>query len=346
MKTGAERNQAAIPSSPDDDPRRKEMTIDPKAFQLYRESAGPKTTLPRLLAGIVVIVICWLAVTFGVLTAGFYLYTGFGGYARLMESFITTRPGTLAVFLTFAGIWLGVWIAMRFLHKQKLSALFGPSSRLSASAFLKGLAAVAVTSLLSEIVLYAIAPQFVRTTIALGDWLIFIVPVMLFAFVQTSAEELLFRGYLMRGLAYRFRSPLIWALLPTLAFTLLHWHGGTPMLMTACVLVTIGSFAVLLAFIVYRTGNLGGSMGAHFGNNIFGFLLISHESSFSAFSLYNGAALQALDWTLGTTAAVTLIGIVSCALTALLLFHSRSPLRLTPDRSARTSSFRYGSAPI
>ena len=322
------------------------MTIEPKAFQLYRESAGPKTTLPRLLAGIVVIVICWLAVTFGVLTAGFYLYTGFGGYARLMESFITTRPGTLAVFLTFAGIWLGVWIAMRFLHKQKLSALFGPSSRLSASAFLKGLAAVAVTSLLSEIALYAIAPQFVRTTIALGDWLIFIVPVMLFAFVQTSAEELLFRGYLMRGLAYRFRSPLIWALLPTLAFTLLHWHGGTPMLMTACVLVTIGSFAVLLAFIVYRTGNLGGSMGAHFGNNIFGFLLISHESSFSAFSLYNGAALQALDWTLGTTAAVTLIGIVSCALTALLLFHSRSPLRLTPDRSARTSSFRYGSAPI
>ena len=318
----------------------------PKAFQLYRESAGPKTTLPRLLAGIVVIVICWLAVTFGVLTAGFYLYIGFGGYARLMESFITTRPGTLAVFLTFAGIWLGVWITMRFIHKQRLSTLFSPSGRLSASAFLKGLAAVLITSLISELALYAVAPQFVRTPIPLGDWLIFIIPVMLFAFVQTSAEELLFRGYLMRGLAYRFRNPLIWAVLPTLAFTLLHWHGGAPTLMTVCVLVTIGSFAVLLAFVIYRTGNLGGAMGAHFGNNIFGFLLISHEISFSAFSLYDGAPLQALDWTFGTTVAVTLVGLVSCALTALLLFHSRSPLRLTPDPTAVSSGFEYGSASI
>lgn len=320
--------------------------IEREAFQHYRESAGPKTTVPRLLAGILVIVICWLAVTFIVLTAGFYLYTGFGGYARLMESFITTRPGTLAVFLTFAGIWLGVWIAMRFLHKEKLSVLFGPTSRLSVGAFLKGLAAVLITSLISELALYAIAPQFVRTPIPLGDWIVFVVPVMLFAFVQTSAEELLFRGYLMRGLAHRFRSPLIWAVLPTLAFTLLHWHGGVPTLMTICVLVTIGSFAVLLAFILYRTGNLGGCMGAHFGNNIMGFLLISHESSFSAFSLYDGAPLQALDWTAGTTAAVTAVGIVSCALTAVLLFHSRSPLRLTPDRAAGSPTLPYGSAAI
>jgi membrane protease YdiL (CAAX protease family) len=308
--------------------------IDPRAFQLYRDGAGPKTNLPRLLAGVVVIVLCWLATTFGVLTGGFYLYRGFGGYARLLESFITTRPGTLAVFLTFAGIWLGVWIAMRFIHRQKLSALFGPNGRLSAGGFLKGFSAIAVTSFLSEAALYLIAPQFVRTPIPFAYWLAFIVPVILCAFVQTSAEELLFRGYLMRGLAHRFRSPLIWAVLPTLTFTLLHWHGGSPVLMTVCVLITIGSFAVLLAFIIYATGNLGGSMGAHFGNNIFGFLLISHESSFGAFALYQGTSLQALNWTPAMTVAITLVGIVSCLLSAVLLFHSRSPLRLVPDAAS------------
>jgi membrane protease YdiL (CAAX protease family) len=317
--------------------------IDATAFQRYRETAAPKTTLPRLVAGIVIIVACWLGVTFAVLTGGFYLYTGFGGYARLMESFIATGPGTLVVFLTFAGIWLGVWIAMRFVHGQKLSALFGPSGRLSASGFLKGFASIAITSILSEVVLYDLAPQFVRTPISLGYWLALVIPVMLFAFVQTSAEELLFRGYLMRGLAYRFRSPLIWAVLPTLAFTLLHWHGGTPPLMTACVLITIGSFAALLAFIVYATGNLGASMGAHFGNNIIGFLLISHEQSFSAFSLYNGASLQALDWTPGTAAIIMLVGVVSCLLSAVLLFHARSPLRLTPDRAVGSPALEYGS---
>lgn len=309
--------------------------IDPTAFQRYRDSAGSTATLPRLALGIVLIVACWVAVTFAALFGGFEAArrSGAGIEGMSMQQFAASASGTLSVFASFAGIWIGVWLAMRLLHRQPVARLFGVSGRLSASGFGKGLAAVLLTSAFSELALYAIAPGIGRAPVPLSTWALALIPVSLLAFVQTGAEELLFRGYLLRGLARRFASPLVWGLLPGLAFTLLHWSGGANVAMTVCLLVSIGCFAALLTLIVYATGNLGAAIGAHFGNNITGFLLISHESNFSAFALFAGTPLKALDWSAGMAAYVTLTGIVSCLLTALLLFHPRSPLKLAPDRA-------------
>src|SRR5690606_21415268 len=143
------------------------------------------------------------------------------------EQFLGTTAGLFATLVSFAGIWLGVWIAMRLLHKEKLSRLFGNSARISRSGFLMGFLAVVATSLLTEIAYLAIIPGISRGPIEIGVWFLLIVPVIVFAFVQTSSEELLFRGYLQRGLAARFQSPLVWAVLPTIVFTVLHWSPGS-----------------------------------------------------------------------------------------------------------------------
>ncbi|TIV06007.1 MAG: CPBP family intramembrane metalloprotease, partial [Mesorhizobium sp.] len=118
-----------------------------------------------------------------------------------------------------------------------------------------------------------------------SSWLLFLIPIVLLAFLQTSSEEMLFRGYLLRGLAYRFRSPWIWALLPGLLFTSLHWNSASTFAINACVLVSIGAFALLLTLLVYVTGNLGAGFGAHLGNNLTGFLLISHQEGYNGFAL-------------------------------------------------------------
>jgi hypothetical protein len=148
------------------------------------------------------------------------------------------------------------------------------------------------------------------------------------AFIQTSSEELLFRGYLLRGLAHRYRSPLVWGLFPALVFTCLHWNIGAPLAMNLCVLASIGAFAALVTVLVYVTGNLGAGMGAHFANNLAGFLLISHESALSSFALYRGKPLETIVWTPGSALLIALIGLVCCALTLLILVHPRSPLRV------------------
>lgn len=309
------------------------MTIDPPAFAAYRASAGTRATLPRLALGTLIVVVCWVGTTFAVLFGGLFLADRWAAGAGIasMARFMETPLGTVSALSSFAGIWIGIWLAMRLVHREPLAALFGVSRRLSG--FVKGLAAVLVTSVLSEAAIQLVAPGAARSSISLGAWLVALLPLCLLAFIQTSSEELMFRGYLMRGLARRFRSPLAWALPPGLVFTMLHWNGTFTGL-AACILLTIGAFTALLTFIVWKTGNLGAAMGAHFGNNIVGFLFLAHEESFSAFSLYAGVPLDRLDWTFGLTAYATLTSVAACLLTAALLFHSRSPLRLSGQEPA------------
>jgi membrane protease YdiL (CAAX protease family) len=310
------------------------VTIDSTAFEKYRRSAGEKTTLPRLIAGVATIVVFWVLSTLAVIAVGMIVHARLGGEdggAADMTGFLATPAGVLTALGSFAGIWIGAWLAMRFLHGERLSALFGNSRRIAWSGFAKGFCAVLLTSLLSEILLYAMEPQISRGSIGLASWLVALVPVALLTLLQTSSEELLFRAYLPRGLARRFASPVVWAVLPLLVFTSLHWSGSAAPLMNAAGLLTIGVFAALLMILVYATGNLGASMGAHLANNLFGFLLISHQQAYNAFALFEARPLEGAGWSGAEALLVTAIGIVCTLLTGLLLLHPRSPLKVEAD---------------
>jgi membrane protease YdiL (CAAX protease family) len=301
------------------------MAIDVRAFERYRRSPNEKTTLPRLILGSAFVAFFWFGTTMAVVFLGSY------ASGVPVQQFLGTSGGLFATLATFGGIWLGIWIAMRALHKEKLRRLLGNSARLSRSGFLNGFAAVLVTSLLTELCYLAIIPDVRRGPVELGVWALYLLPILFLAFVQTSSEELLFRGYLQRGLAYRFRSPLVWAVLPTLAFTALHWNPGSVLGMNVGVAISIGAFAALLALLVYATGNLGAAMGAHLGNNIVGFLLISHDDALGGLALFRAPPLDRLAWTPIETATIAGVSVVSILLTWLLLLHPRSPLRVEPD---------------
>ena len=314
------------------------MIIDNAAFERYRRSPNDKTNLPRLLFGSAIVVLFWVATTLVVLLGGTYAFVAWrasmAGSAptdRPVQDFLASPEGILIALVSFAGIWIGLWIAMRWVHGEPLSALIGTRRRVSRQGFLKGLAAVLITSLLSEVLLYWLQPEIARGAISLPSWLLFLVPIVVLALLQTSSEEALFRGYLLRGLANRFRSPLIWVLLPVLLFTALHWSSASSLAINACVLVSIATFALVLTLLVYATGNLGAAFGAHLGNNLTGFLLISHQASYNSFALFNAKPLEGPGWTTWDAVLIAAIGIVSSLLTVLLLLHPRSPLKVGPD---------------
>jgi len=308
------------------------VTIENAAFERYRRSPNEKTTLLRLLFGTAIVIAFWMAATVVVLFAGTYVYIVWRlpgpSTGQYMQDFLASPIGILSALTSFAGIWIGLWVAMRFVHGEPLSALFGTTHRVAGGDFLKGLVAVLITSLFSELLLYWLQPEIARGPIAWSSWLLFLVPIVLLAFLQTSSEEMLFRGYLLRGLAYRFRNPLVWAVLPGLLFTLLHWNSASTLAINACVMVSIGTFALLLSLLVYVTGNLGAGFGAHLGNNLTGFLLISHQEGYNSFALLNAKPLEGPGWTSLDAVLIAAIGIVSTLLTMLLLLHRRSPLKV------------------
>ena len=115
-------------------------------------------------------------------------------------------------------------------------------------------------------------------------WLPLALPAIL---VQTAAEELAFRGYLMQGLAARFRSPLVWWLLPALLFGAAALEPGRVRRRTpgsSC--SPPPSIGLVLADVTARTGNLSAAIGLHFANNVIALLVVALPSPLAGLSLW------------------------------------------------------------
>ena len=185
----------------------------------------------------------------------------------------------------FMALSIGVFGALYLLHDRLIVTLFGPRS-LVLNHFTK--VALATFALIGAV---AVLPPWgfgepLEPNRNLGSW-IAVLPIALFAvFIQTSAEEILFRGYIQQNLAARFRSPMIWMLVPSLLFGLAHYdpvYAGE----NAWVLVIwAGLFGLAMADLTARAGNLGPAMAVHFVNNVSAILIVSLPGKLDGASLY------------------------------------------------------------
>src|SRR5690606_23395048 len=116
-------------------------------------------------------------------------------------------------------------------------------------------------------------------------WLLLLPLSLTAVLVQTSAEEILFRGYIQQQLAARFASPLIWMVAPAVIFGLLHYrpdagaNGGLIMLWAA-------GFALAAADLTARAGTLGPAIALHFMSNTSALLILSAEGTLSGLALF------------------------------------------------------------
>jgi membrane protease YdiL (CAAX protease family) len=146
----------------------------------------------------------------------------------------------------------------------------------------------------------------------LRAWLALLPLTLLGILVQTGAEELVFRGYLLQQLAARFRSPLAWMVLPSILFGLVHYVPGMPG-STALILVLGATlFGLFAADLTAATGSIGAAWGFHFANNVLALAVLATDGTITGLALYltpytadaEGAARLALlaDYALLTAA--------------------------------------------
>jgi CAAX protease family protein len=304
------------------------------AFRRYVDRAREgRIALWRLGAGCLLVLLVWVLTTVAAFFVGAF-FVVLGTDARVfdpgafLQVFLSTPSGVASALASFVGMSGGVFLAVRWVHRRPFGSVLGASGRIAWGDVARGFAAAFVTSALAEAPNFLVDPSVHRSATALGVWLLWLVPTMLLLFIQVSAEELAFRGYLLQSLAARFRSPLVWALLPLLLFTALHWNAQTGAAMSVATLASIAAFAALATLLVVRTGNLSVGIGAHLGLNSFGILGVSHMSWLSGAALFEGRPVDVGDWS-GTQALVVgLFGIAPFALMALMLLHPRSPLKV------------------
>lgn len=254
-------------------------------FEAFVAPARPRSQLWRLILGLAVVAVVYIGFAMAMLA----LARAIAGQAGLMAmggAFVSsTSPGGMAVLLvTFVGLALGAWAAVRLLHRRGFATLFGPDPARTRRDFSRALlvtlalfgAGLALGLLLLEPV----------PNLAPGRWLMWLPLALVLVFVQIMAEEVVFRGYLIQQLAARFASPLVWGVAPALLFGAAHWNPADMGGNAAAIVAATALFGLVAADLTARTGNIGAALGIHFANNVSSLLLLSLQGTLTGLALY------------------------------------------------------------
>ena len=184
-----------------------------------------------------------------------------------------TPLNLLFVLLTFVPIWVGVWIAMKFIHRLPMNVLLGSSSKLDLQLLLKGFLVMLFLGIGIETILQFIpaVSKYIyyesNKALLLSDWVKWLLPVILFIFVQSSAEELVFRGYLLQTIWSKSASYLYAVICPSLIFGLLHFDSQSYGFNAWYYCFNTFVVGCLLGLVTLHTGNIALAFGLHWGGN-------------------------------------------------------------------------------
>lgn len=243
--------------------------------------ARARSAVWRLVLGLVIVVAAQ-ALAFGGLVGGMWALAGpdvAGNW--LAKLAVASTPATmLTVLALFAPPLLGVVLATRLLHKRGPRSLLGPRVLRDAA---RG--AGVTLAVFAPLVAVAWGLGATQPNLPPAIWAALFPLTILGIAIQTLAEEILFRGYILQQLAARFRSPLVWAGLPATLFGLLHLDpsgmgaAAWPMAAVAAL------FGLVAADLTARSGGLGLAWGVHLANNLVGLSVMATQGGLTGLAL-------------------------------------------------------------
>lgn len=193
----------------------------------------------------------------------------------------STPDGLIMLLSTFAPLAMAAGFVLRWLHARGFQTLFG-------QCWTRDFLRVLVPLLALHLALFPLAvmsPDVGRSTplATVLAWLPVLLP---FLMLQITAEEMVFRGYLLQQLGVRARHPAAWMLAPSLLFGALHYNpadfGGNAIYPALWAVI----FGCLAADLTARTGNLGAALAFHFATNLAGMVLVGLYGQLDGLALY------------------------------------------------------------
>lgn len=257
----------------------------------FAAPARPRAQIWRLGAGTVVLVAGYVLflVIAGLLVA-LAAHQGFGLTQRDTAMFereiarMETGRATMIVLFSFAAIWFSTWLAAQWVHRRGLGSLIGPWRQTRRDFLRVMLALCALNAILFPVFFGAVE---ITPHVPLSAWLAILPLTLLGVLIQTSAEELVFRGYLQQQLAARFAAPFVWLVIPSILFGLLHHDPDTMGGNTWAVVIWASVFGLAAGDLTARSGNLGAAAALHFVNNVGAIALVSVKGPLSGLALYH-----------------------------------------------------------
>ncbi|TNF64127.1 MAG: CPBP family intramembrane metalloprotease [Rhodobacteraceae bacterium] len=264
------------------------MMRRPRAYAAHEILVGPARARPdlwRTLLGFILIV--FLTFMLGGFADAALSTLAPGRWSQMQDPrLVGTTPFTMLMLLFgFLFLTVGVAAAVTLLHARGLASVLGPWR-----AVIRDFLGVAKWLAILLGAIWVLPPWDLGApmvpNLAPGLWLLLLPLSLAGVLIQTSAEEIVFRGYLQQQLAARFASPLIWVGLPSALFAVGHYLPAEAGGNAIYIALWAGLFGVLMADLTARAGNLGPAIAVHFANNLSSLLLVSLPEGLNGLSLY------------------------------------------------------------
>jgi uncharacterized protein len=212
--------------------------------------------------------------------------------------------------------WLsGLIIVMRLIHKRKFKTLITPNEKINWKRVFWGYSVFFCLVAGSSLIDFLLNPgDYSLNDVKVKDFLQLFLFVLILTPIQTTAEEVFFRGYLMQWFGRKIHYPLILSIIVGFIFGALHF-GNPEMNYSAFYVGTDYVLSgILWCYITARTNSAELTIGAHAANNMFlGWFLTMDNTAFgkipSLFVVTNINPKISLLWTIVTLSLFTYLAI-------------------------------------
>lgn len=200
------------------------------------------------------------------------LETGFVAGIDPMINFVSVN-------LSFIMLMGGLMIALVMVHKRPFRTLITPFKQINWRRVGQGFGVYLLLVALSSGVEYLTNPEIYTLTLNWQRFVPFVLLILIFTPIQTSAEELFFRGYLLQAWGHLFKNPVVLAVINGILFMLPHLVN--PEVASGPVLLALYYFGIgaFFAWITLRDNGLELALGAHAANNMYAAIFANYTDS-------------------------------------------------------------------
>jgi len=256
-----------------------------RAHDAFIAPARPRSEVWRLCLGLVMMMVIVFGLGWAVQAMTMAILDD-QSYTDFQSAVSSARNPVGALYLLFSLGLLIVAAAMvaNQLHRRGLFSLIGPLPRATRQ-FTKVLAYLAALYAAFWILPPSEIPLPLERGMPMLTWLQLLPLSLLAVLIQTSAEEIVFRGYLQQQLAARFNHAVVWIAGPAVLFAALHYRPDIGPAAWVFMLWA-GLFSVVASDLTARAGTLGPAIALHFASNTTAILLVSGDPELTGLALW------------------------------------------------------------
>ncbi len=201
-----------------------------------------------------------------------------GIYAASSEFQSIQSNSLFLVAITLIGFALSFFVfylCIRFIHHRSFVSIITTKSGVRWGKILKGAVIWLFILIVLAIISFLISPASYKVTFNPATFGILLVLSLITFPIQSTFEEVFFRGYLMQGFGLLTKKPVIPILVTSIIFGLGHVMNGTNMTTDVFILVETFIVGVMLGAVTLGEDGIETAIGIHIINNLYAVLIVS-----------------------------------------------------------------------